>query len=41
VCFKTKDIASALAAVSAAGINLIDPVARPGARGSLIAFMDR
>lgn len=41
VCFKTHDIDGALAAVSDAGIGLIDPIARPGARGSRIAFMDR
>jgi methylmalonyl-CoA epimerase len=41
MCFKTQDIAGALAAVREAGIGLIDPVARPGARGSRIAFMDR
>jgi catechol 2,3-dioxygenase-like lactoylglutathione lyase family enzyme len=41
MCFRTPDIANALEAVKAEGIGLIDPVARPGARGSLIAFMDR
>lgn len=41
MCFRTQDIDGALDAVRAAGIGLIDPVARPGARGSHIAFMDR
>jgi catechol 2,3-dioxygenase-like lactoylglutathione lyase family enzyme len=41
ICFKTPDIDGALSAVSDAGIGLIDPVARPGARNSHIAFMDR
>lgn len=41
ICFKTPDIQRALDSVSAAGIGLIDPVARPGGRAGLIAFMDR
>lgn len=41
ICFKTPDIANAIAQVTAAGIKMIDPVARPGGRGGLIAFMDR
>jgi catechol 2,3-dioxygenase-like lactoylglutathione lyase family enzyme len=41
MAFKTPDIAGALEAVSAAEIGLIDPVGRPGARNSRIAFMDR
>jgi catechol 2,3-dioxygenase-like lactoylglutathione lyase family enzyme len=41
ICFKTPDIKRALESVSAAGIGLIDPVARPGGRAGLIAFMDR
>jgi catechol 2,3-dioxygenase-like lactoylglutathione lyase family enzyme len=41
ICFKTLDIDNAIAQVSAAGIKMIDPVARPGGRGGLIAFMDR
>jgi hypothetical protein len=41
VCFKTLGIDAALESVRSAGIGLIDPVARPGARNSRIAFMDR
>lgn len=41
MCFKTPDIRAALASVVDAGIRLIDPVARPGGRHGLIAFMDR
>ncbi|MEQ8345421.1 MAG: VOC family protein [Sneathiellaceae bacterium] len=41
ICFKTPDIANAIAQVTAAGIKMIDPVGRPGGRGGLIAFMDR
>ena len=41
MCFKTPDIRAALASVVEDGIRLIDPVARPGGRNGLIAFMDR
>ncbi|MGE0151534.1 MAG: VOC family protein [Reyranellaceae bacterium] len=41
ICFKTLDIANAIEQVKSAGIKMIDPVARPGGRGGLIAFMDR
>jgi catechol 2,3-dioxygenase-like lactoylglutathione lyase family enzyme len=41
ICFKTPDIKEAIRSVTADGIAMIDPVARPGARGSHIAFMDR
>jgi catechol 2,3-dioxygenase-like lactoylglutathione lyase family enzyme len=41
MCFKTPDIRAALASVIEDGVRLIDPVARPGGRSGLIAFMDR
>jgi catechol 2,3-dioxygenase-like lactoylglutathione lyase family enzyme len=41
MAFKTPDIIGALEAVKSAEIGLIDPVGRPGARNSHIAFMDR
>jgi methylmalonyl-CoA/ethylmalonyl-CoA epimerase len=41
ICFKTSDIREAMASVTAAGIRLIDPIARPGGRAGLISFMDR
>ena len=41
ICFKTPDIANAIAQVTSAGIKMIDPIGRPGGRGGLIAFMDR
>lgn len=41
ICFKTPDIANAIAQVSKAGIRMIDPAGRPGGRNGLIAFMDR
>lgn len=41
ISFKAPDIQRAMAGVKAAGIHLIDPVARPGGRAGLIAFMDR
>lgn len=41
MCFKTSDIRAALASVVEKGIGLIDPIARPGGRNGLIAFMDR
>jgi catechol 2,3-dioxygenase-like lactoylglutathione lyase family enzyme len=41
ISFKAPDIQKAMDGVSAAGIKLIDPQARPGGRAGLIAFMDR
>ena len=41
VCFKTLDIAGAIERVTSTGVKMIDPVARPGSRNGLIAFMDR
>lgn len=39
VCYRVPDIATALAEASAAGIELIDRTARPGAGGHLVAFL--
>ena len=41
ICFKTPDIANAIAMVTSAGVKMIDPTGRAGGRGGLIAFMDR
>lgn len=39
--FKVPDIREAIARVTKAGIDMIDPVARPGSRNGYIAFMNR
>ena len=39
--FRTPDMRNAISAVAKHGIKMIDPVSRPGARNSQIAFMDR
>ncbi|MDQ3169914.1 MAG: methylmalonyl-CoA epimerase [Acidobacteriota bacterium] len=39
VTFDVPDIAAALARLKAAGVTLIDDAARPGAHGSLVAFI--
>ena len=39
VTFEVPDIAAALARLKAAGVRLIDDAARPGAHGSLVAFI--
>jgi methylmalonyl-CoA/ethylmalonyl-CoA epimerase len=39
VCFEVDDLAAALAALRGAGVELIDEVPRPGARGHLVAFL--
>lgn len=39
VCYRVPDIAAALAEAAAAGIELIDRTARPGAYGHLVAFL--
>jgi methylmalonyl-CoA/ethylmalonyl-CoA epimerase len=39
VCFEVDDLAAALSALKAAGVDLIDEVPRPGARGHLVAFL--
>jgi methylmalonyl-CoA/ethylmalonyl-CoA epimerase len=39
ICFEVEDIDLALADLKAAGVPLIDDVARPGARGHRVAFL--
>jgi methylmalonyl-CoA/ethylmalonyl-CoA epimerase len=39
VCFEVEDLAGALATLKNAGVDLIDEVPRPGARGHLVAFL--
>jgi catechol 2,3-dioxygenase-like lactoylglutathione lyase family enzyme len=39
--FKTPDMRNAIKTMSDQGIRMIDPISRPGARNSQIAFMDR
>jgi len=39
ICFEVDDIDGALADLKAAGVPLIDDVARPGARGHRVAFL--
>jgi methylmalonyl-CoA/ethylmalonyl-CoA epimerase len=39
ICFEVEDIDGALASLKAAGVPLIDDVARPGARGHRVAFL--
>lgn len=39
VCFEVDDLTAALATLKAAGVDLIDEVPRPGARGHLVAFL--
>jgi methylmalonyl-CoA/ethylmalonyl-CoA epimerase len=39
VCFEVEDLAAALVALKSAGVDLIDEVPRPGARGHLVAFL--
>jgi methylmalonyl-CoA/ethylmalonyl-CoA epimerase len=39
ICFEVDDIDRALADLKAAGVPLIDDVARPGARGHRVAFL--
>ena len=39
VTFEVPDIAASLAKLKAAGVKLIDETARPGAHGSLVAFI--
>lgn len=39
VCFEVDDLRGALAALKAAGVQLIDETPRPGARGHLVAFL--
>jgi methylmalonyl-CoA/ethylmalonyl-CoA epimerase len=40
ICFEVDDIDGALADLKAAGVPLIDEVARPGARGHRVAFLN-
>jgi methylmalonyl-CoA/ethylmalonyl-CoA epimerase len=39
ICFEVEDLSAALAALKAAGVQLIDETPRPGARGHLVAFL--
>jgi methylmalonyl-CoA/ethylmalonyl-CoA epimerase len=39
ICFEVEDLDGALASLKAAGVPLIDEVARPGARGHRVAFL--
>ena len=39
VCYEVSDIKSELARIKALGFELIDPVPRPGAHGTMIAFV--
>ena len=39
LCYRVDDIRAELARLQAAGITLVDEVPRPGAHGSLIAFL--
>jgi|tagenome__1003787_1003787.scaffolds.fasta_scaffold20810614_1 methylmalonyl-CoA/ethylmalonyl-CoA epimerase len=39
VCFEVDDLPGALATLKNAGVELIDEVPRPGARGHLVAFL--
>jgi len=39
ICFEVEDLDGALADLKAAGVPLIDDVARPGARGHRVAFL--
>jgi methylmalonyl-CoA/ethylmalonyl-CoA epimerase len=38
VAYRVRDIRAALAALSAAGVSLVDREPRPGSRGTLVAF---
>ncbi len=39
LAYQVEDIAASLAALKAAGVKLVDEVARPGAHGCLVAFL--